>query len=52
VISQNYVRSNELNRRCCHVIYFTNLWRDQLIKSARNFFGIPCREKSGNLWSS
>ncbi len=55
VISQNYVRSIQVNGRCCHVIYFTNLWRvpsTQLIKSARNCFGIRCREKSGNLWSN
>ncbi len=25
VISQNYVRSIEVNGRCCHLIYFTNL---------------------------
>jgi hypothetical protein len=25
VISQNYVRSIQVNGRCCHVIYFTNL---------------------------
>jgi hypothetical protein len=44
VFSQNHVRSIEVNRRCCHVIYFTNFWRapsTQLIKSAGNFFGIP-----------
>jgi hypothetical protein len=55
VFSQNYVRSIQGNRRFCRVIYFTNLWRvpsTQLIKSARNVFGIPCREKSGNLWSN
>ncbi len=35
------------------LFYFTNLWlvpSTQLIKSARNLFGIPWREKSGNLW--
>jgi hypothetical protein len=55
VISQNYVRSIQVNARCCHVIYSTNLWRvpsTQLIESASNFFGIPCRERSGNFWSN
>jgi hypothetical protein len=53
VINQNKARSIEVNGRCCHVIYLTNLWRahsTQLIKCARNVFGIPCREKRGNLW--
>jgi hypothetical protein len=53
VISQNNARSIEVNGHCCHVIYLSNLWRvpsTQLIKCPRNFFGIPRREKSGNLW--
>jgi hypothetical protein len=53
VISQNNARSIEVNGRCCHVIYVSNLWRvpsTQLHNCARNIFGVPCREKRGNLW--
>ncbi len=53
VISQNYVRVPWKSMDVVVMLfYFTNLWvvpSPQLIKSARIFFGIPWRGKTGNL---
>ncbi len=54
VIIQNYVRVPLKWMDVVVMLFcFTSLWlvpSTQLIKSARTFFGIPWRGKSGNLW--